>query len=161
VALTTSDRVATQLATWFGCGYVPLAPGTAGAVGALPLHYVLRGRTPVVHAGAIVTITAVGIWAGNVVARIREQDDPQCVVIDEVAGTLIAMGMVRRRGPLAATVAFGLFRLLDSTKPWPIHRLEHAKPPGLGIMLDDLLAGVMAGAITRALFRTSGHARQR
>ena len=71
------------------------------------------------------------------------------VVVDEVAGTLIAMAMVRDFGPWVGALALVLFRVLDITKPGPIGRAEHAEPPGLGIMLDDLIAGACAGAVTR------------
>jgi phosphatidylglycerophosphatase A len=72
-------------------------------------------------------------------------------VIDEVVGTLIALGLVRTRSLGARLVAFALFRVLDITKPGPIARAEHARPPGLGIMLDDVLAGMVAGLLARRL----------
>src|SRR5690349_4525407 len=82
------------LATWFGCGLSPKAPGTVGSIGAVPLHFALATLGPVPHAVAIVALSAAGIWASNEVAKAEGIEDPQHVVIDEVAGTLIAMGMV-------------------------------------------------------------------
>jgi phosphatidylglycerophosphatase A len=73
-------------------------------------------------------------------------------VVDEVVGVLIALGMVRCQQPLALLVAWLMFRLLDIWKPWPLSAAEHAKPIGLGIMLDDVLAGVLAGGITLLAF---------
>jgi len=101
------------------------------------------------HWVAIVVLSFIGIWASDRVARVLDVKDPQRVVIDEVAGTLIAMGMVRDMGVVTGLVALVAFRFFDITKPGPIGRAENAKPVGLGIMLDDLVAGACAGALTR------------
>ena len=155
--LTTLERAervtAWTLATWFGCGRVPVAPGTAGAIGAIPLHLVLRWTPAPVHALAILGITGVGIWSGQKVSEYLDKKDPQVVVIDEVVGTLIAMGMVRKRGPLTQALAFVLFRAFDMTKPGPVGKAEAMKPPGVGIMMDDVVAGFMAGAAARLFGR--------
>jgi phosphatidylglycerophosphatase A len=98
---------------------------------------------------SVVAVSLVGIWASERVARVLDVKDPQRVVIDEVAGTLIAMGMVRDLGPWVGLAALILFRFFDITKPGPIGRAEHAEPAGLGIMLDDILAGACAGAVAR------------
>src|SRR5258706_332847 len=93
-----SDRVAVLLGTWFGCGFSPVAPGTVGSIGAVPLHLVLS-RLPIwAHVAAIVATSVVGTWAAGRVAALDDQKDPQKVVIDEVAGTLIAMAAVRHSG---------------------------------------------------------------
>src|SRR5690606_34333133 len=97
LAAMTTDDLAETLATWFGCGLAPKAPGTVGSLGALPLHVGLRLLPPVPHVAAVVAVTAIGTWAAHRVAVLREEEDPQRVVIDEVAGVLIAMGLVRRR----------------------------------------------------------------
>jgi phosphatidylglycerophosphatase A len=136
------------LATWFGLGYSRYAPGTLGSLGALPLYFILQFTGAGVYALVTLGLTGLGFVAAERVARHEQNQDPGLVVIDEVAGTLIALGLVRG-GPLwLLALAFLLFRLLDITKPWPIHRLEHVPPAGVGIMLDDLLAGVLAGALS-------------
>ena len=147
------DRLAERLATWFGCGSSPVAPGTVGSLGAVPLHFALKLLPPLPHAAAIVAITAVGVWASQKEADRLGVEDPQSVVIDEVAGTLIAMGMTRRLGIPAQLLALALFRAYDILKSGPIHSVQHAQPEGLGIMADDLLAGVMAGLTARWLVR--------
>jgi phosphatidylglycerophosphatase A len=152
-ALTFEDRVAEQLATWFGCGRVPRAPGTAGAIGALPLHFVLSRLGPVPHALAVLGVTAVGTWAAQRHAERLGEKDPQSIVIDEVAGTLIAMGLVRRRSLGVQLAALVLFRAFDITKPGLVDRVQHVKPIGLGIMADDVVAGVLAGVASRWLRR--------
>jgi phosphatidylglycerophosphatase A len=139
-------RPAWLVATWFGCGWVPKAPGTAGALGAIPLYLlVARGGRPAVIAAALV-VTAIGIWAASVVERDLGKHDPQIVVVDEVAGllvTMIPMAVVSWRTVLAG---FLLFRLFDMTKPWPVRRFERL-PGGWGIVMDDVVAGVLGAAV--------------
>jgi phosphatidylglycerophosphatase A len=147
--MKATDRAALVLATWFGCGLGPKAPGTFGALGAIPLHLLLSRLSPVVHVAAVVVLSGVGIWASHRAAIVWHEKDPQRVVIDEVAGVLIAMGMVRSFGLWANVAGFVLFRFFDITKPGPIRRAEHLPPVGFGIMADDLAAGVVAGIIAR------------
>jgi phosphatidylglycerophosphatase A len=135
------------LATWFGCGLSPKAPGTVGSIGAVPLHLGLSMLGPVPHVAAIALLTVAGTWAANEVARAEGTEDPQKVVIDEVCGTLIAMGMVCKSSLGIRLLALGLFRVLDITKPGPIDTVQRLEPPGVGIMADDVLAGVAAGAM--------------
>jgi phosphatidylglycerophosphatase A len=141
------DRVALVVATWFGCGLAPRAPGTFGAIGGVPLHAALCLAPPGVHAAAVVGVSALGTWASHRASVVWNEKDPQRVVVDEVAGVLIAMGMVRGAGLWPAALAFALFRLFDITKPGPIRRAERLPPVGFGIMADDLVAGLVAGAL--------------
>ena len=141
------------LSMWFGCGASKLAPGTMGALGSIPVHLGLRLLPLPVHLAAVVGITAVGVWSSNEMAKAMGVEDPQCVVIDEVAGTLIAMGMVRSAPIGVQAVAFGLFRLFDIWKPGVIDTVQNAKPEGVGIMADDVLAGLLAGAISFVIAR--------
>lgn len=118
-----------------------------GSLGAVPLHLALSMLGPVPHAAAVVALTAAGTWAANEIARAEGIEDPQKVVIDEVAGTLIAMGMVSGSSWGIRLLALALFRLLDITKPGPIDSVQRLEPPGVGIMADDVLAGLAAGAM--------------
>lgn len=142
-----ATSVATSLATWFGCGLSPRAPGTVGSIGAVPLHLLLAQAPAPVHAAAVLALSALGIWAAQRYAVACGECDPQRVVIDEVAGTAIAMGCVRAAPVAVQIAALVLFRVFDIWKPWPIRRLEHLQPLGVGIMMDDLLAGVFAGLV--------------
>src|SRR5450432_135935 len=141
------------LSTWFGRGRSKLAPGTVGSFGAIPVHLCLRLLPVPVHIAAIVGITAVGVWSSNEMAKAMGVEDPQCVVIDEVAGTLIAMGMVKNSSITVQLLALGLFRLFDVWKPGVIDSVQNAKPEGVGIMADDVLAGLLAGAVTFVVAR--------
>ncbi len=145
-------RVGYALATWFGCGYVPFAPGTAGTLGAVPLYLLLRplGALGVLAAAAI--LTAVGIWAAQVVVADSGKKDPQIVVIDEVAGVLVTLAASPHTwaGLAAGVVAF---RVFDQTKPFPARWAERNLPGGYGVVLDDVAAGVWGALVVLALAR--------
>ncbi len=144
------DKVAWAIATWFGCGYVPRAPGTMGTLGAIPLYLLVAPRGPAGVAVAAAVVTGVGVWAASVVARDLNKKDPQIVVVDEVAGLLVTMLPMREVTWLGVVVGFVLFRLFDTLKPWPIRRLE-ALPGGWGIVLDDVGAGIAGAAVMAGL----------
>ncbi len=138
------------LATWFGCGLVPIAPGTAGTLGALPLYLASARLGQAALAFAAVAVTAVGIWSASRVARELKQKDPQLVVIDEVAGMLITMLPIREVSLRAVVIGFVLFRFFDIVKPWPVRSFEKL-PGGWGIVLDDVAAGLMGAAVMATL----------
>jgi phosphatidylglycerophosphatase A len=143
--------VAWMLATWFGCGRIPRAPGTAGALGAIPLYLAasrVGGRTGVAVAACAVTLA--GVWAASVVARELGKKDPQVVVVDEVAGLLVTMLPVHEPSWRAVAAGFVLFRVLDITKPWPIRDFEKL-PGGWGIVMDDVVAGIVGACLVSAL----------
>jgi phosphatidylglycerophosphatase A len=145
---------ATMVATFLGVGRLKPGPGTWGSLTTVILWTLASSRIPVasrtwatVIAAAVVTL--VGIPAATQVARALGRKDPQIVVIDEVAGQLVALVAV----PLAwktFLVGFILFRVFDMWKPFPIRQLERL-PEGTGIVVDDLGAGVYALAIMHLL----------
>jgi len=156
-----AGRRAHAIATVFGLGDRVLAPGTFA--GSLPAAVVWLGLTllvadPVALAGLtaalVALVTAFGTWAARLEAERRGEKDPGAVVIDEVAGQWLTYGVALWSLPaaspraLAVFVAAGFvaFRLLDILKPWPIRRLEEI-PEGVGIMVDDLVAGLLAGLV--------------
>jgi len=143
---TAADKVAHVLAVWFGCGHVPVAPGLAGTLGAIPLYLLLRAHGPAVIAGTAALLTLVGIWAAERVARRLGGKDPQIICIDETAGVFVTWIAARPTlfGLLAGVV---LFRLFDQTKPWPARLAERRLPGGLGIVLDDVAAGLWGAAV--------------
>jgi phosphatidylglycerophosphatase A len=137
---TFADRVATWIATWFGCGFVPKAPGTAGTIGALPLYFAAVPWGPWAVLAAGVAATVIGVWAAERVVQRLGAHDPQIIVVDEVAGVLITLAAAPRTwaGIISAVV---LFRLLDVWKPWPARAAERKLPGGLGVVFDDVFAG--------------------
>ena len=152
-----SSRIAHALATWFGVGHLPKAPGTFGTLAAVPLALALAwaGAWWAVMPAAVV-VTLLGAWAGGIVARETGLKDPQVVVIDEVAGYLLTCSF----GPpgwRTAALAFVLFRVFDIWKPGPVQKLE-SLPGGWGVMADDLGAGLLAGVMTWLAFGlVAGH----
>lgn len=160
---TPADYVALAIATC-GVGYLPIAPGTLGALVGAGLYLTLwagiyqtsllrvginlqNAYTPQIASMLLITVavTLVGIWAATRTERLVKKKDPSVVVIDEVAGQMIALLSWPFLAHSGWTVisAFLLFRLFDIWKPYPIRRLE-ALESGLGIMADDVLAGVYA-----------------
>jgi len=149
VTTLKKTRWAWALATFFGAGYLKPGPGTYGSVAALLLWYAAAhafhpSQTVLALATlfAALVFTDLGIRASTIVARESARKDPSFVVIDEVAGQLIAL-IAMRPDWKHALLALVLFRLFDITKPGPIRRLE-ALPEGTGIMLDDVAAGAFA-----------------
>jgi len=141
---TALDWFAVGLATAGGAGFVPKAPGTAGAAVGVGVYLLMEG----LHLGAyyphaIIFILAVGIWASY---RVEEfyGHDAQRIVIDEVVGQMIVFAFAAGRFRLPAIdvlTGFGLFRLFDIVKPFPIRRLESLNG-GIGVMADDVGAGI-------------------
>jgi phosphatidylglycerophosphatase A len=131
------------IATWFGCGYAPKAPGTAGSLAGLVIAiacgYAGYGR------GALLVLTAVllapGIWSASVVAKETNTTDPQIVVVDEVIGQWVTLAGASTFNWKTYMAAFALFRLLDMWKPAPARQLE-SLPGGWGIVADDVMAGL-------------------
>lgn len=138
--------LALALATAFGAGYAPAAPGTFGSAIGLLLWWILP-RAPLVQLAAIIVVFALGAWSGSVAERHSGKSDPGHVVIDEVLGQLVTMFM-NPVGWGGALVGFVLFRVMDIVKPWPADRFE-ALHGGIGIMADDAMAGVYANVALR------------
>ncbi len=105
---------------------------------------------PAMLAMGVIAVTLIGWWAAAVYAGRSAVNDPGEVVIDEVAGQWLAVAALPP-DPVLYVTAFVLFRLFDIKKPWPIGWADRAVGGGLGIMLDDIFAGLLAGAIVSAL----------
>lgn len=140
------DRTALLLGQWFGTGLAPLAPGTAGSLGALPLVLFIR-HEPWIYWITTLSICLLGIPIAQRCSELLDQEDPSSVVIDEVAGVLLALGPLLYEPWYTWVAAWLLFRVLDITKPGWIDKAQHLKPSGLGIMADDLLAGILVGLL--------------
>lgn len=149
-----TDYLALVIATC-GVGYLPLMPGTYGSLVAvaifLGLTQVVKGNALIaVVLVSIVVVTFAGIWAASRTEELSGRKDPGKVVVDEVAGQLISLfplTLFAEWTIVAVIISFILFRFFDIVKPYPARRLEALKG-GLGIMCDDLVAGVYAAVIT-------------
>jgi phosphatidylglycerophosphatase A len=136
------------LATALGAGYMPIAPGTLGSAVGLLLWFLLPAPAWT-QLLAIALVMAAGTWSAGVAERHFGRHDPGQVVIDEVAGMLITLFLIPA-GWFSAAVGFLLFRAADIVKPFPARRFERL-PGGLGIMADDVMAGIYANLALRAI----------
>jgi phosphatidylglycerophosphatase A len=147
--ISFADTVSTVVSTWFGCGYAPAAPGTAGAAAAIGIAVLIEHYTPWKpgwFAALALAVSGPGIWAAGETARQRQLKDPGFVVVDEVVGQWLALAGARALNWKSYLAAFLLFRLFDIWKPPPVRQLE-ALPGGVGIVADDLMAGVYAALV--------------
>jgi phosphatidylglycerophosphatase A len=149
IVKTRTDWAAIVIATAGGAGFSPKAPGTAGSAVGVLIYLLIEP----LHAGAyylhaIIFLFIVGIWASSRVEHLWGHD-AQRIVIDEVVGQMITFGIAAGRYQLSVFyifLGFGLFRLFDIVKPFPIRRLEQFRG-GLGVMADDVGAGLFALAV--------------
>ena len=147
-----TDYLALSIATC-GVGYMPLAPGTFGSLVGVGIFWLLVRANPAVIIVAILAVTFAGIWAGSRVEQVSGRKDPGKVVVDEVAGQMIALlplTLFARWSTVTVIISFILFRFFDIVKPYPANRLQDLHG-GMGIMFDDLVAGVY-GAIVVAIY---------
>lgn len=144
------DRAALALATLGPVGRMPGAPGTWGSAAALLLAPWAFMPLPLPwRLGLLALVLGVGTCAAARAGRILGQEDPGCVVVDELLGQWTAFAPFHLSGWSPATpwellALFTLFRFFDILKPWPIRAVERSVPGGLGVMLDDLVAGLCA-----------------
>ena len=136
------------LATWFGCGFMRPAPGTWGSLGALPVGIILYGSTNIWgFILGIILVSLIGYWATERFEAATQTHDNKMIVIDEVAGQWIALLPVfylTGIHPLYIGAAFALFRLFDILKPWPVSHFDKNIKGALGVMGDDIVAGLFA-----------------
>jgi phosphatidylglycerophosphatase A len=179
---TVGDYVALAIATC-GVGYFPIAPGTMGSLVGVGIYLVLRHETIKVYVfdlgdtsfsraftsyGAgfllipvllivVIVLSLIGIWAASRAERLFGRKDPGAVVIDEVVGQLITFAFVPLfLDPVVIVLGFVLFRAFDIIKPYPIRRLEKL-PSGLGIVVDDIAAGLYAGTALSVILMLRFH----
>jgi len=137
------------LGTVAGVGYLPVAPGTWGSAVGVILYLVTSHWAWPAQLALLLGVTLVGIWAADVTATALNREDPGPVVIDEVAGQLVTLFMTGA-GLYGAIIGFFAFRLFDIIKPWPARQLEDL-PGGVGIMADDLMAGVYGWVVVAGI----------
>jgi phosphatidylglycerophosphatase A len=145
--------LALAVATVGGIGSAPVASGTLGslvAVPLLPLLATLRTRSPGGYAVALIALVAVAVWAAGRAEEILGGHDHSRIVIDEVAGLVMA-GIFLPGTWLATAVGFFLFRLFDILKPFPANLIDRRVDGGLGVVGDDLVAGIYAGLLGRVV----------
>lgn len=139
------------LALGFGSGLAPKAPGTFGTLAAIPFYLVLSGLTPWLYGVMLLVTSFIGFYICGKAAADVGVDDHPAIVWDEFVGFFITMFLIE---PSIETIAVGfvLFRVFDIFKPWPISIADKKLHGGLGIMLDDMLAGVFACILMHLIF---------
>lgn len=137
-----------MVSTFFYTGYFPLIPGTAGSLAGI-LGYFLIKNNLLVYLFTLSTLLVLGFLVSGRTEKLIGKKDPPCVVIDEVCGMLLGLLFVPYNIKLVI-IAFFIFRILDTLKPFPVGRLERLKG-SLGIMTDDLVAGLYTNIILQAV----------
>jgi phosphatidylglycerophosphatase A len=141
-----------------GVGYAPVAPGTAGTLAAVPLVPLLdalRTAAPLAAMVALAGLAGLAVWAASAAGPILGEEDSSRIVIDEVVGFLVASAFLDFSWWNVA-LAFCLFRLFDIVKPFPASWVERRLGGGLGVVGDDVVAGVFAGVVARVLLGVLG-----
>ncbi|OQX62661.1 MAG: hypothetical protein B5M56_05855 [Desulfococcus sp. 4484_241] len=153
--MNLAKKIALFLATGCLVGYFPVAPGTLGSVEGVLLAFFVSGFTPLCALLFLIVFTALSMWISHIAEKAVGRKDPGCIVIDEIAGMMAAMLWL----PFTvkyAIACFITFRVLDIIKPFPIRYIESRLPGGIGIVADDLVAGVAANLLVRGLFAVFG-----
>jgi len=152
---TEAGRLPVLVATFFGAGFSPVAPGTVGSLAALPLAFALLHMDILIATLIVIGLYFLGLWSANHLEKVSGQHDAQMIVIDEVVGVcvsalLLGWWLVGAADPyLLLLLSFFSFRLFDVVKPWPISWIDRTVGGGVGVMIDDLVAALM-GAVAVA-----------
>ena len=135
------DRLIMAIATGFYTGYLPKAPGTWGSVVGFILYYFLHAVALPTYLIIVGVLLVVGFFTAGSAEKILDRKDPGCVVIDEIVGMLITL-TAAPPSPLTWLLGFLLFRFFDIVKPFPARLIDKRIQGGVGIMLDDVVAGL-------------------
>jgi phosphatidylglycerophosphatase A len=137
------NELIVAIATGCYIGKIPKAPGTWGSIAAFVPWFFLRGLSLPLYLTALGVIFIIGFFAAGSAEKIMDQPDPGCIVIDEILGMLIALTLAPAQ-PGAWLLAFILFRIFDIFKPFPVSWFDRHIHGGIGIMMDDVIAGLYA-----------------
>ena len=140
------------IATGFGVGYSPVAPGTLGTLVAIPIHYFLSDIPSPLYEITLIGFFFLSVWISENAQIFFGKKDDQRIVIDEIIGFLITMLWIPKTTRFII-IGFILFRFFDILKPFPIRRLERRLKGGYGVVLDDVAAGVYANIILHLIGR--------
>lgn len=143
-------------ATGFGLGYSPVAPGTVGTLAALPLIWICQGIPASIHAFLLACFVLAAVYAADQAEALLGQKDPGAIVIDEMAGYWITMSLVPVT-PVTLTAGFVAFRCFDVFKSPPVRYFEKQFTGGAGVVLDDIMAGVLAALTVKCLYFLGVH----
>ena len=148
---TIKEKTIVFAATWGLIGFSPVAPGTFGSIAALPLCLLISAMGTVWGTISLLALVSVSIWIAQMAETIIGHRDPGLVVIDEVCGMAVALFALPFI-PVTIIGGFALFRVFDIIKPFPIRWFDKNVKGGLGIILDDIIAGIFANLVLRWIF---------
>ncbi|MGZ3493923.1 MAG: phosphatidylglycerophosphatase A family protein [Thermodesulfobacteriota bacterium] len=138
------------LATGFGVGYSPVAPGTLGTLIAIPIYYFLSNISSPTYEITLIGFFFLSVWISEGAEIFLGKKDDQRIVIDEIMGFLVTMLWVPKAA-IFMVIGFFLFRFFDILKPFPICRLEKKLKGGYGVVLDDVMAGVYSNIVLQII----------
>ena len=150
-AYSLRERLEIAVSSCLFIGFIPFAPGTFGSLPGIFLAYVLNSVSWLYCLFFIAAFFFISVYCSSRAAFLLGADDPGQVVIDEALGMTVSLLWIKI-DPLSVIVAFILFRVLDILKPYPIYRLETVLEGGIGIVADDLAAGIIANILTRLVY---------
>ena len=140
------------LATGFYVGNIPFAPGSFGSLIGLPLSFALAGFSLATAILCTLLFIFLAVCIADAAEKILKQNDPGCIVIDEIAGMVVTIiGLPFNL--ITVVMGFIIFRILDILKPFPIRKLEKRIPGGLGVVADDVAAGIIANLLLRIIIQ--------
>lgn len=146
-----SDAAVLFVATGFNIGNIPFAPGTFGSILGLALCFVLAELKFAVAVVCLLLFIALAVRIAAEAEKLLKKKDPGCIVIDEIAGmavTLVGLPF----NLTTALIGFIIFRFLDISKPFPIRVLDKRVSGGVGIVIDDVVAGIFANLLLRLIY---------
>ena len=150
-----SEKFIKVVATGFGSGFAPFAPGTTGTVVAIPIYLIFSPLSWPLYLLSALALTFLAIYVSQEAEKIfRKKDAPQ-IVIDEITGFLWTMSLVTP-SILHVMLGFIFFRLFDIVKPFPARFFQNRLPGGYGVVLDDVVAGIYANMVLLILVRFWG-----
>ncbi|MCK5543349.1 MAG: phosphatidylglycerophosphatase A [Desulfobacterales bacterium] len=150
--MTFKNKVIIFVATGGGLGKIPFAPGTFGTFAGILFVFILKIINPAYETFCVVTLIVFAIWIADEAEKILKQKDPGCIVIDEIAGYVVTMVSI----PLSIytiIAGFILFRFFDIIKPFPVKYFEKKFKGGPGIVLDDLVAGLLSAFVLKIFIK--------
>jgi phosphatidylglycerophosphatase A len=147
---STTEVFAVAIATAAGVGRVPLAPGTAGTLVGIPVYLLLQAHGKGLFLLSLAAFIGIAVWASDLAEAALGRRDPPVVVIDEIAGILVTLAWIRP-GVLSIVLGFVLFRVFDIIKVPPANWIDRRLGGGVGIVADDVIAGLYAHACLRII----------
>ncbi len=149
--MSTSEKLILAAATGLGLGKIPLAPGTFGTLAAIPLIWLMDGMSQGKTGFFLVSLILLAVYVADKAEGIIGKKDPGSIVIDEIAGFCVTMTLVPINWA-SILLGFFAFRIFDILKPAPVKYFENKFSGGAGIVLDDIMAGVLAALVLKFLY---------